>query len=342
MKTVKPKIYVTRRIPQPGLDLLATAFEVEVNSHDRVATREELIAGVQGKDALLCLLTDKIDAAVMDAAGPGLRVIANYAVGFDNVDVPAATLRGIPVTNTPGVLTDTTADLAFALLMATARRVVEADRFMRAGMYRGWGPMLFLGQDIHHKTLGIVGLGRIGRAMAERAAGFHMRILYTNTTATRAEASTNDTGPSKAIEKKLNAEFRELPDLLRESDFVSLHVPLTESTHHLISDAAFDLMKRTAILINTSRGPVVDEKALVRALKMGKIAGAGLDVYEREPECEPELRELDNVVMVPHIASASVETRTKMATMAAENAVAAIRGEVPPNLVNPEVWDRKR
>lgn len=327
---MKPKIYVTRRIPQPGLDILAMVFEVEVNPYDRVVTREELIAGVKGKDALLCLLTDTIDAEVMDA-DPRLKVIANYAVGFDNVDVTAATRRGIPVTNTPGVLTDTTADLAFTLLLATARRIVEADKFMRAGKYQGWAPMLFLGQDIHHKTLGIVGFGRIGQAVAERASGFHMRILYSSSK--RA---------SREIENKYNAEFRELTDLLRESDFVSLHVPLTESTYHLISDKEFDLMKKTAILVNTSRGPVVDERALVRALKAGKIAGAGLDVYEREPQCEPELKELDNVIMVPHIASASVETRTKMATMAAENAVAVIRGEVPPNLVNPEVWERRR
>lgn len=327
---MKPKIYVTRRIPQPGLDILAEVFEVEVNPYDRVVTREELIAGVKGKDALLCLLTDKIDAEVMDAE-PRLKVIANYAVGFDNVDVAAATRRGIPVTNTPGVLTDTTADLAFTLLLATARRVVEADKFMRAGKYQGWAPMLFLGQDIHHKTLGIVGFGRIGQAVAERAAGFHMRILYSDSKRASGE-----------IENKYNAEFRELADLLRESDFVSLHVPLTESTYHLISDEEFDLMKKTAILVNTSRGPVVDEKALVRALKAGKIAGAGLDVYEREPQCEPELKELDNVIMVPHIASASVETRTKMATMAAENAVAVIRGEIPPNLVNPEVWEKRR
>lgn len=327
---MKPKIYVTRRIPQPGLDALAKVFEVEVNPNDRVVTPEELIAGVKGKDALLCLLTDKIDAEIMDAE-PRLKVIANYAVGFDNVDVTAATLRGIPVTNTPGVLTDTTADLAFTLLMATARRVVEADKFMRAGKYQGWAPMLFLGQDIHHKTLGTVGFGRIGQTLAERASGFRMRIRYSD--CRRA---------SKEIENKYSAEFRELADLLRESDFVSLHVPLTESTYHLISDEEFDLMKKTAILVNTSRGPVVDEKALVRALKAGKIAGAGLDVYEREPECEPELRELDNVIVVPHIASASVETRAEMATMAAENAIAVIHGEAPPNLVNPEVWEKRR
>ena len=324
---MKPKIYVTRMLPQAGLDLLAEEYDVEVNPNDRVATREELLAGIRGKDALLALLTDTIDAEVMDAE-PRLKVIANYAVGFNNIDVAAATERGIVVTNTPGVLTETTADLAFALLTACARRIVEADKFMRAGKYEGWGPMLFLGRDIHGKTLGLVGFGRIGRAMAQRGRGFGMKILYND--AVRA---------SQELERAYNAEYRELPDLLRESDFVSLHVPLLESTHHLISDAQFELMKTTAIVINTSRGPVVDEKALVRALKAGLISGAGLDVFEWEPQFEPDLERLANVVMVPHIASASVETRTKMATMAAENACAVMRGEMPPNIVNPEVWD---
>lgn len=327
---MKPKIYVTRLLPKPGMDMLAEVFDVEVNPHDRVVTREELLKGVKGKDALLSLLTENIDAEVMDAE-PNLKVIANYAVGFNNIDVAAATERGIPVTNTPGVLTDTTADLAFTLLVSTARRIVEADKYMRAGKYQGWAPMLFLGQDIHNKTLGIVGFGRIGQVMAQRAMGFEMKILYTD--AQRAP---------KEIEEKYGAEYTTLEDLLKRSDFVSLHVPLLESTRHLISDEQFDLMKKTAILINTARGPVVDEKALVRALKAGKIAGAGLDVFEREPEFEPELAELDNVIMVPHIASASVETRTKMATMAAENAIAVIKGEVPPNLVNPEVWEKRR
>jgi len=324
---MKPKIYVTRMLPQAGLDLLAEEYDVEVNPNDRVATREELLAGIQGKDALLALLTDTIDARLMDAE-PRLKVISNYAVGFNNIDVAAATERGIVVTNTPGVLTETTADLAFALLTACARRIVEADKFMRAGKYEGWGPMLFLGRDIHGKTLGLVGFGRIGRAMAQRGRGFGMKILYND--AVRA---------SQELERAYNAEYRELPDLLRESDFVSLHVPLLESTHHLISDAQFELMKTTAIVINTSRGPVVDEKALVRALKAGLISGAGLDVFEWEPQFEPDLERLANVVMVPHIASASVETRTKMATMAAENACAVMRGEMPPNIVNPEVWD---
>jgi len=327
---MKPEIYVTRTLPQAGLDLLASEYDVEVNPHDRVATREELLAGIKGKDALLSLLTETIDAEVMDTE-PRLKVIANYAVGFNNIDVAAATERGILVTNTPGVLTETTADLAFALLMACARRVVEADGFMRAGKYEGWAPMLFLGRDVHGKTLGLVGFGRIGQAMAQRGLGFNMKILYND--AIRAP---------EELEKAYNAEYRELPDLLRESDFVSLHVPLMESTHHLISDAQLELMKNAAILINTSRGPVVDEKALIRALEKGVISGAGLDVFEREPEFEPGLERLANVVMVPHIASASVETRTKMATMAAENACAAIRGEMPPNIVNPEVWDRRR
>ncbi len=327
---MKPKIYITRMLPRAGLDLLAEEYEVEVNPHDRVATREELAAGIKGKDALLSLLTDTVDAEVMDAE-PRLKVIANYAVGFNNIDVAAATERGILVTNTPGVLTETTADLAFALLMACARRVVEADGFMRAGKYEGWGPMLFLGRDIHGKTLGIVGFGRIGQAMAQRGAGFNMKILYHD--AIRAP---------EELEKAYNAEYRELPDLLRESDFVSLHVPLAESTHHLISDAQLELMKTTAILINTSRGPVIDERALVRALAEGLISGAGLDVFEREPEFEPGLAKLANVVIVPHIASASVETRTRMATMAAENACAVMRGEMPPNIVNPEVWDRRQ
>lgn len=324
---MKPKIYVTRMLPEAGLDLLAEEYDVEVNPNDRVATREELLAGIQGKDALLALLTDTIDARLMDAE-PRLKVISNYAVGFNNIDVAAATERGIVVTNTPGVLTETTADLAFALLTACARRIVEADKFMRAGKYEGWGPMLFLGRDIHGKTLGLVGFGRIGRAMAQRGRGFGMKILYND--AVRA---------SQELERAYNAEYRELPDLLRESDFVSLHVPLLESTHHLISDAQFEVMKTTAIVINTSRGPVVDEKALVRALKAGLISGAGLDVFEWEPQFEPDLERLANVIMVPHIASASVETRTKMATMAAENACAVMRGEMPPNIVNPEVWD---
>ena len=327
---MKPKVYVTRRLPQEGMDMLEGGCEVGFNPHDRGMTREELMACVKDADGLVTLLSDSIDAEVMDA-GPKLKVIANYAVGFNNINIAAATERGIAVTNTPGVLTETTADLAWALLMATARRIVESDRFMRSGRFQGWAPMLYLGHDIYDKTLGVVGFGRIGQAVARRALGFNMKVLY----------SGRQRAPEE-IERDCNASFCQLETLLQESDFVSLHVPLTESTHHLIGAAQFDVMKESAILINTARGPVVDEKALVWALKTGKIAGAGLDVYEHEPDFEPELAEMDNVVMVPHIGSASVATRTKMATMVARDAMDVLGGRMPAHLVNPEVWDRRR
>lgn len=327
---MKPRVYVTRQLPREGMDLLEGDCEVDFNPHDRGMTREELLACVKDVDGLVTLLSDNIDAEVMDA-GPKLKVIANYAVGFNNIDVAAATERGIAVTNTPGVLTETTADLAWALLMATARRIVESDKFMRSGRFQGWAPMLYLGHDIYDKTLGLVGFGRIGQAVARRATGFNMRVLYTG----RKRAS-------EEIERSCNASFCPLETLLRESDFVSLHVPLAESTRHLIGDAQFDMMKESSILINTARGPVVDEQALVRALKAGKIAGAGLDVYEQEPGFEPELAEMDNVVMVPHIGSASVATRTKMAMMVAGDAIDVLEGRKPAHLVNPEVWDRRR
>lgn len=326
----RPKVYVTMRIPQAGLDMLAEHFDVEVNPEDRLLTQEELIEAVKGKDAVVTLLSDTVNAEVMDAA-PMLKAIHNYAVGFNNIDVAAATERGICVTNTPGVLTDATADLAFALILATARRVVESDKFMRAGKFTGWKPMLFLGTDVHHKTLGIIGFGRIGQAVAERAAGFKMRVLYTG----------HHRQPEE-VEKRCRAEFVSMETLLAESDFISLHVPLTSETRHMIGEPQFNMMKKSAILINTARGPVVDEKALVKALKSGRIAGAGLDVYEREPEYEPELAEMDNVVMLPHIGTAAVETRTKMSVMVAEDAVAVLRGEKPAHLVNQEVWERRK
>lgn len=326
----RPKVYVTMRIPQAGLDMLAEHFDVEVNPEDRLLTQEELIEAVKGKDAVVTLLSDTVNAEVMDAA-PMLKAIHNYAVGFNNIDVAAATERGICVTNTPGVLTDATADLAFALILATARRVVESDKFMRAGKFTGWKPMLFLGTDVHHKTLGIIGFGRIGQAVAERAAGFKMRVLYTG----------HHRQPEE-VEKRCRAEFVSMETLLAESDFISLHVPLTSETRHMIGEPQFNMMKKSAILINTARGPVVDEKALVKALKSGRIAGAGLDVYEREPEYEPELAEMDNVVMLPHIGTAAVETRTKMSVMVAEDAIAVLRGEKPAHLVNQEVWERRK
>ncbi|RLE10223.1 D-glycerate dehydrogenase [Candidatus Aerophobetes bacterium] len=319
------KVFVTRRIPQVGLDLLQKECEVKVNPHERVLTRQELIDGVKEADGLLCLLTDTIDKEVMDA-NPKLKIISNYAVGYNNIDVEEATRRGIMVTNTPGVLTDTTADLTWAILMCVARRIVEADRFTRQGKFKQWSPMLFLGSDVHHSTLGIVGFGRIGRAVARRARGFEMKVLYTDVRR----------APEK-VEEELEAKFVFLDELLSSSDFVSLHAPLLPTTYHLIGEKELRRMKRTAFLINAARGPLVDEKALVRALKEGWIAGAALDVYENEPELTPGLAELDNVVLVPHIGSASIATREKMATMAATNLLAGLKGEVPPNLVNREV-----
>ena len=322
------KVFVTRRIPEPGLDMLREHCEVELNEEDRVLTKEEIIQGVKGKDALLCLLTDDIDGEIMDA-NPNLKVIANYAVGFNNIRVEEATKRGLPITNTPGVLTETTADMAWTLLMTAGRRIVEADKFTRDGKYKGWGPMLLLGYDIYGKTLGLIGLGRIGEAMIKRAHGFDMKILYFDA---------NRRSPEE--EKELGIEYRELDQLLAEADYVSLHVPLLPSTKHLIGEREFGLMKESAILVNSARGPIVDEKALVKALREGQIAGAGLDVYENEPALEPGLAELQNVVLAPHTASATRETRTKMATMAAENLLAALQGKVPPNIVNPEVYNK--
>jgi glyoxylate reductase len=321
----KPKVYVTRQIPDDGMKLPYEKCEVHVNPHDRVVTREELLQNVKGKDALLCLLTETIDAEVFDA-NPNLKIVANYAVGFNNINVEEATKRGVPVSNTPGVLTDTTADFAWTLLMAVARRVVEGDKLTRAGRFVGWAPMLLLGQDVHHKTIGIIGFGRIGQAMAKRASGFGMKILY------------HDVNQMPEVARQFNAEYREIDDLLRESDFVSLHVDLNEQTRHLIDERALELMKPSAYLINSARGPVVDEAALVRALKANRISGAGLDVFEEEPQLAPGLAELDNVVIAPHIASATKETRGAMARIAAENVIAALEGRKPPAIVNPEVW----
>ena len=299
--------------------------EVRVNPHDRVATRRELREGVEWCDCLLCLLTDRIDAEVMEW-NPRLRIIANCAVGYDNIDIEAATARGIPVTNTPGVLTETTADLTWTLLMACARRLVEADGFMRRGRFRGWGPLMFLGHDIYGKTLGIVGFGRIGYAVARRARGFDMRILYHDLQ--RAD---------ERLEKSVGAEFVALDKLLQLSDFVSLHPYLSAESVHLIGERELRLMKPTAYLINTSRGAVVDETALVRALQEGWIAGAGLDVYENEPKMAPGLAMCRNAVLLPHIGSATVETRTAMGILAASNIIDLLEGRTPRSIVNPEV-----
>ncbi|MBN1867166.1 D-glycerate dehydrogenase [Candidatus Sumerlaeota bacterium] len=320
-------VYVTRLIPQSGLDLLTGAgLNVEVNPDDRVLTRGELLAAVRGRDGVLCLLTDTIDDAVMEAAGPQCKGFANYAVGYNNIDVAAATRRGLPVSNTPGVLTDTTAELAWALLFAAARRIVESDYFLRDGHWEAWGPMQFLGSDLKGATLGIVGAGRIGQAMALKSVGFEMNVLYTDAVA-RPE-----------FEKALGARRVDLDALLRESDYISLHVALSPETTHLIGARELALMKETAILINTSRGPVIDEAALVEALCARTIGGAALDVYEREPILAGGLTDMPNAVLVPHIGSATRRTRGAMAEMAARNLLAMLRGERAPNCVNPEVY----
>ncbi len=319
------KVYVTRKIPQPALDLIASECRLEINPHDRVLKREELVAAARDAEGLLCLLTDQIGAELLDQL-PRLKVVANCAVGYDNIDIPACTARNVAVSNTPGVLTETTADMAWALLMSAARRVVEADRYVREGKFNAWAPMLFLGQEINHKVLGVIGMGRIGKAVARRAGGFKMTVIYHDAS-----------GINPEEERELGVEYRGLTDLLQEADYVSLHVPLSDQTRHLIGEQELKLMKKTAYLINTSRGPVIDEKALVRALRNNELAGAALDVYENEPGLAPGLTELDNVTLAPHIASATVQTRTKMALMAAENLLAGLKGDTMPNLVNKEL-----
>lgn len=326
---MEPKIMVTRRLPAAVMEFLKDHFAVECNPHDRALAREELLQMVKGQDGLLPLLTDRIDGQVMDVAGPRLKIVANYAVGYNNIDLAAASARRILVTNTPGVLTDTTADLTMALILAVARRLVEGDRYARAGKYQDWAPLLFVGADVHHKTLGIMGLGRIGLAVARRALGFDMRIVYHNTRRV-----------DPKLEEQVQARYVDKETLLRESDFVSLHVPLTPKTAGFMSTAEFSLMKPTAFVINTSRGEVLDETALVAALEKKQIAGAGLDVFEHEPRIHPALVQMDNVVILPHIGSASLETRTRMGLMAAENLIAAFQGSLPPNCLNPEVLQR--
>jgi lactate dehydrogenase-like 2-hydroxyacid dehydrogenase len=326
---MKPRVLVTRVIPDAGLDRVREACEVDLWEDELPPPHEELLARVAGKDGLLSLLTDRVDDELLDAAGPQLKVVSNFAVGFDNIDVPALTRRKVPAGNTPGVLTETTADLAFALLMAAARRIPESVDYVRAGKWRTWGPMLLMGVDVHGATLGIVGFGRIGREMARRGRGFGMRILY------------HDVQPATPEdEAELGARRVEMAELLRESDFVSLHVNLTDETHHLIDADALRAMKSSAVLVNTSRGPVVDPDALERALRDGEIFAAGLDVTEPEPlPADHPLVRLPNCVVVPHIASASRVTRDRMAEMAAANLLAGLRGEPLPTPINPEVYE---
>ncbi len=325
----KPRVLSTHPLFEAPRKMLDGYFQVEYWSRPERPPRAELLACVADKDALICLLTEKINEELL-AAAPGLRIVANVAVGFDNIDLAACTRRKVVASNTPGVLDETTADFAWTLLMGVARRLLEGDGLVRSGKWTGWNLDQLCGADVWGKTLGFLGFGRIGRAVARRALGFHMRVIYND--AVRASAE---------VEKELNATLLERDEVLAQADFVSLHVPLLPDTRHLMSTAQFARMKRTAFLINTSRGPVVDEAALVGALEAGQIAGAALDVYENEPMVHPGLVGRSNVLLAPHIASASVETRTRMATIAAENVLAVFAGRRPPTVLNPEVLEAK-
>jgi glyoxylate reductase len=325
----KPSILISRLLPEEALARARSRANVDLHEADKPLGKSELAARLRDRQGLVCLITDTIDRPLLDAC-PHLKVVSNVAVGFNNIDVAAATQRGVVVTNTPDVLTETTADFAWTLLMATARRVVEADRYVREGKFTQWEYMLLLGGDIHGKTLGIIGFGRIGRAMARRARGFDMRVLYQDAVAA-----------DPAAERELGATRTDTATLLRESDFVTLHTPLLPETQHLINAQSLKTMKKTAYLVNASRGPVVDEAALAQALKEGWIAGAGIDVFEREPEVHPALIGLHNVVLAPHIASASSDTRVQMANLAVDNCLAVLEGKPPLTPVNPEVLAKR-
>lgn len=327
---MKPSVLITKRIYPEAVDFIRRRCEVDYEAADEGLSAEQLRDRIRGKQAVVSQLTDKFTPEVI-AGLEGIRIISNVAVGYDNVNVPAATEAGILVSNTPDVLTETTADLAFALMLAAARRIVEGHQFVHSGEWTKWSIDLLVGRDLHHATLGVVGLGRIGQSVARRAKGFSMRIIY------------HDAVPASAeVASELGAELVPLDQLLAESDFVSIHVPLTDATRHLIGERELELMKPTAILVNTARGPVVDESALASALHAGRIGGAGLDVFEREPQVHPDLLNLPQAVLAPHIGSASVATRTRMSMMAVENAVAALENRRPPNLVNPELWEKLR
>lgn len=317
------KILITRRVPPPAIEMLRQAgHTVDLMDQDDPPSRAQLLARVGGVAGLVTMLSERVDEALLDAAGPSLRVVANFAVGFDNIDIPACAEAGVRVTNTPGVLTDATADLAWTLILAVSRRVVEGDRLVRGGRWTGWAPMQFLGLQLSGATLGLVGAGRIGTAVGLRSMGFNMRVLYT------------EQRPNRELEERVGARRVDLDELLAESDVVSLHVPLTPQTRHLIGSEQLARMKPTALLINTARGPVVDEAALVEALAAGRIAGAGFDVYEHEPRLTAGLVELSNVVILPHLGSATTATRQKMSQMVAENVIAVLSGREPPNPVH--------
>lgn len=327
---MKPRVLVTRALPEAGLVRLHEACEVTIYSTERQPTAAELRALLPQYDGLLCTLVDAIDRELLLGA-PDLQVVSNYAVGYNNIDIAAATELGVPVTNTPGVLTEATADMAFALLMAVTRRIVEGDAFVRAGKWSGWEPQMLLGMELGGKTLGIVGAGRIGLAFAKRARAFEMNVLYHNRRRLDDE-----------IEQAYGLTVVDLPTLVAESDVVSLHLPYSQESHHLFDAKMFRQMKKSAYLINTARGSVVEEAALVVALENGEIAGAGLDVFEEEPTVHPGLLGLPNVVLAPHLGSATLETRTKMAALAVDNLLHVLRGERPPALVNPDVWGMRR
>jgi glyoxylate reductase len=327
---MKKRILVTGRLPQEIMASLSEKYEADINVEDKPLERQKFLDSIKDKHGLLSMITDSVDEEALGGAN-SLKMIAQFGVGYNNIDVTAATKRGIPVSNTPGVLTDATAEIVFALILAISRRLVEGDRMTREGRFRCWAPMLFLGHEVTGKTLGIIGMGKIGKAVAQRAKCFRMPILYHSRSRM-----------SKSEEKELMARYVDMKALLSQSDFISLHVPLTDQTRHLIGKQELSLMKPTAYLINTSRGPVVDEKALLETLRNGRIGGAGLDVYENEPALTPGLAELDNVILLPHVGSGTLETRFRMATMAVENLIAGLSGKVPPNLVNPEVLPKTR
>lgn len=323
--TMKKRVFITRQLPPSVLAKLEERLDCRINREDRKLSKGEIIEGARDCEGILCLLTDEMEGEIMEGC-PSLKVISNLAVGFNNIRVEEATRRGVLVTNTPGVLTETTADFAFGLLLAIARRMVEADHYLRSGKFKEWGLLHFLGQDVYGKKLGILGMGRIGMAVARRAKlGFGMEILY-------CAQSPNEEGERELAARRCSSE-----ELFRESDFLSIHLPLNSETHHFVDEKLLGLMKPSACLINTARGPIINEAALVKVLKEEKIFGAALDVFEREPEVHPKLLNLKNTLLVPHIASASVETRTKMAGMAAENLILVLEGKNPLSSANPEV-----
>jgi len=326
---MKARVYVTRRLPESVMKELEAIYEVKCNPYDRNMEQDEFKEAIQNCDLIITMLADGIGRDIIEL-NPHLKGICNYAVGYNNIDVQAATEKGIPVCNTPGVLTETTADLTWALIFAAARRIVEADRYTRAGNFTGWAPMLMQGQDIYGKTLGIIGAGRIGEAVARRSMGFGMKVIYHNH------------HENEWMNEHLQAKNKSLEEVLRESDIISLHIPYNQETHHLIDAEQIRMMKPTVVLINTARGRVINEQALIKALQAKQIAAAGLDVYYNEPEVPDEMKALDNVVIVPHIGSASFETRVRMAELVRDCAAACLAGEMPPEIVNPEVMEGNR